>query len=288
MSQRTKYFVFASLVAGSSFAVMPSHAAPAAGECLSGPNRVAPDGSHWYYRIDRANNNRKCWYLAPENEKARASARHRVPDPPPAKAEPGEAAAPAAPQPIAAGEAAAPATPQPVASAAAAEPAPASPATSWPDPALAGFTVVTPAENPAPEPLASEPDTSSASAVADSAPPEAAPAIDLKLMLALLTAALVLAGIIGRMTFQHLALRPLRRAGLDPEAELGGGTDRRRSAPHESIVPILANASPPDYFDQLALSRGQEEDLDPEAEPALEELEQLLHQVRERISRSAA
>jgi hypothetical protein len=31
MSQRTKYFVFASLVAGSAFAVMPSHAAPADG-----------------------------------------------------------------------------------------------------------------------------------------------------------------------------------------------------------------------------------------------------------------
>jgi hypothetical protein len=32
-------------------------------ECLAKPNAVAPQGSHWYYRLDRATR-RQCWYLA--------------------------------------------------------------------------------------------------------------------------------------------------------------------------------------------------------------------------------
>ena len=35
-------------------------------ECLSKPNASAPKGQHWYYRVDRANNNRQCWRLGPE------------------------------------------------------------------------------------------------------------------------------------------------------------------------------------------------------------------------------
>jgi hypothetical protein len=31
-------------------------------DCLAGPNTQSPQGSHWYYRIDRATH-RKCWYL---------------------------------------------------------------------------------------------------------------------------------------------------------------------------------------------------------------------------------
>jgi hypothetical protein len=37
-------------------------AAPAADDCLAGPNRQATPGAHWYYRIDRATH-RRCWYL---------------------------------------------------------------------------------------------------------------------------------------------------------------------------------------------------------------------------------
>jgi hypothetical protein len=36
--------------------------ASAAVECITEPNREPPEGSHWYYRYDRAND-RKCWYL---------------------------------------------------------------------------------------------------------------------------------------------------------------------------------------------------------------------------------
>jgi hypothetical protein len=33
-----------------------------AADCLTEPNRDAPPGQHWYYRVDHAND-RKCWYL---------------------------------------------------------------------------------------------------------------------------------------------------------------------------------------------------------------------------------
>ena len=33
-----------------------------AADCLAAPDGVAPDGWHWYYRLDRANN-RQCWRL---------------------------------------------------------------------------------------------------------------------------------------------------------------------------------------------------------------------------------
>jgi hypothetical protein len=47
-------------------------AAHAADNCLSGPKGVAPKGSHWYYRIDRATK-RNCWYVRAEDEKPAAS-----------------------------------------------------------------------------------------------------------------------------------------------------------------------------------------------------------------------
>jgi hypothetical protein len=34
-------------------------------DCLAAPNSRPPQGSHWYYRTDTANN-RKCWYLSKE------------------------------------------------------------------------------------------------------------------------------------------------------------------------------------------------------------------------------
>jgi hypothetical protein len=38
--------------------------ARAAAECLTDPNRTPPEGSHWFYRIDRPTD-RRCWYLRP-------------------------------------------------------------------------------------------------------------------------------------------------------------------------------------------------------------------------------
>jgi hypothetical protein len=34
-------------------------------DCLAGPNTAAPQGSHWYYRVDRVTH-RECWYVGPE------------------------------------------------------------------------------------------------------------------------------------------------------------------------------------------------------------------------------
>jgi hypothetical protein len=45
-----------------------AEAAKAADDCLSGPKGETPQGSHWYYRIDRATK-RHCWYLGDKREK---------------------------------------------------------------------------------------------------------------------------------------------------------------------------------------------------------------------------
>jgi hypothetical protein len=56
-----------------SFAQTAAQAAtqPAPEECLSKPGATAPQGSHWYYRINRTNR-RHCWYLGSEGARARA------------------------------------------------------------------------------------------------------------------------------------------------------------------------------------------------------------------------
>jgi len=52
----------------------PSFAEPAADECKTEPGSSAPAGSHWFYRINRADQ-RRCWFLGPENMKVRSQAR---------------------------------------------------------------------------------------------------------------------------------------------------------------------------------------------------------------------
>jgi hypothetical protein len=70
MPNRTAKFVsaiFASVLAGIALSTTSYGATPAADDCLSGPKDQAPQGSHWYYRIDRATK-RHCWYLRGERE----------------------------------------------------------------------------------------------------------------------------------------------------------------------------------------------------------------------------
>lgn len=43
-----------------------SSAPSAADECLTKPTGPTPQGQHWYYRIDHANDGRQCWYLRAE------------------------------------------------------------------------------------------------------------------------------------------------------------------------------------------------------------------------------
>jgi len=54
--------------------VQPSRAEPAVNECKTKPDSSAPAGSHWYYRVNRADQ-RHCWYLGAEGVKVRSQAR---------------------------------------------------------------------------------------------------------------------------------------------------------------------------------------------------------------------
>jgi hypothetical protein len=69
MPNRTaKLVIFAGFLAAISIATLSHTAARAADDCLSGPRNHAPQGGHWYYRIDHVTK-RHCWYLGDEREK---------------------------------------------------------------------------------------------------------------------------------------------------------------------------------------------------------------------------
>jgi hypothetical protein len=74
-SQAAKFVsaIFAGVLAGIPLATISHGATPAADDCLSGPKDHAPQGSHWYYRIDRATK-RHCWYLKDEKPSQSAAA----------------------------------------------------------------------------------------------------------------------------------------------------------------------------------------------------------------------
>jgi hypothetical protein len=83
MGNRTAKFISAlvgSIVAGAPLAavsqnapVAPSTTNAAASDCLASAKGTAPQGQHWYYRLDRATK-RQCWYLRAEGGKATQSA----------------------------------------------------------------------------------------------------------------------------------------------------------------------------------------------------------------------
>jgi hypothetical protein len=49
----------------------------AANDCITKPNAAPPQGSHWYYRVDRATH-RECWYLGAEGTKVHPPVRQAV------------------------------------------------------------------------------------------------------------------------------------------------------------------------------------------------------------------
>jgi len=88
MGNRTAKFVSAlvgSIIAGAPLAAVSQNApaasttgaasttANAASDCLASPKGAAPQGQHWFYRLDRATK-RQCWYLRAEGAKATQSA----------------------------------------------------------------------------------------------------------------------------------------------------------------------------------------------------------------------
>src|SRR5262249_28410403 len=78
------------MLAAAAFAGNP---APGEDTCLAAPNATAPQGSHWYYRIDRAQQ-RHCWYLGPGGQKV-----HRADTQPAAKSAASDSPASEAPLP---------------------------------------------------------------------------------------------------------------------------------------------------------------------------------------------
>jgi hypothetical protein len=56
------------LVVGLALIILAVGPAPAAADCTAAPGAQAPQGSHWYYRTDRATG-RKCWYVSQEGRK---------------------------------------------------------------------------------------------------------------------------------------------------------------------------------------------------------------------------
>jgi hypothetical protein len=70
--------IFASLLAGASLTAITRSAAGADEECLSAPKGETPQGSHWFYRIDRTTK-RQCWYVRDEGEKAASIAAPKPP-----------------------------------------------------------------------------------------------------------------------------------------------------------------------------------------------------------------
>src|SRR5438876_575015 len=52
--------------------------AHAAETCLAAPKGAAPQGSHWYYRLERGSQ-RKCWRLVQKDQKGESAAAQAAP-----------------------------------------------------------------------------------------------------------------------------------------------------------------------------------------------------------------
>jgi hypothetical protein len=96
MPRRTTFFVPAILTICLATVCLTVEASRAADDCITKPNAPSPQGSHWYYRVDRATH-RECWYLGAEGTKVHPRVRQAVsPVQPPA---PKPIAQPTAPTP---------------------------------------------------------------------------------------------------------------------------------------------------------------------------------------------
>jgi hypothetical protein len=66
--------------------LLPTSTASAADTCLTAPNKPAPQGSHWYYRVERPSQ-RKCWRLVEKDRKDQTAAARTAPPAPDDEAE---------------------------------------------------------------------------------------------------------------------------------------------------------------------------------------------------------
>jgi hypothetical protein len=73
MQRRMRFFLSAILIMF--FGLMSlSDSRAVADDCLASPNAASPQGTHWYYRVDRTTH-RQCWYLGAEGTKVRVQTR---------------------------------------------------------------------------------------------------------------------------------------------------------------------------------------------------------------------
>lgn len=232
MGNRTAKFIsvlIGSIIAGAPLAVAqnapsaPSAAANtanAASDCLASPKGVAPQGQHWFYRLERATK-RQCWYLRAEGAKAATTTQTASSTPQPDSPQPqsvqnaraeyiapqGNAAQAA--QPAQAAATVSPSTqPAPAASSEAQQPA--VPA-RWPD-----STTAT-----APQPAQDAADTQPSVAPAASPPPVTLAVADstadkttgsLPTLLLVIVGALALAGVIASVIYRFAGGRVRVRA----------------------------------------------------------------------------
>ncbi|TYL98984.1 hypothetical protein FXB40_04385 [Bradyrhizobium rifense] len=230
MGNRTAKFISAligSIIAGAPLAAVSQNApsapnaattANAAADCLASPKGVAPQGQHWFYRLERATK-RQCWYLRTEGAKATQSAQATADTPAPA-APPSVQNAHAeytAPQTSAAASTPTAAATQQALSATDANAAQPAVATRWPDAASAS-----PAPRPSPATAASaaasaQPSTKPAASpapvtVAAADAPADKPTGSLQMLLLVIGGALALAGLLASVIYRFAGGRARARA----------------------------------------------------------------------------
>ena len=229
MPGRTAKFVsvvVASVLAGIPLATISHGATPAAEDCLSGPKDPAPNGSHWYYRIDHATK-RHCWYLkgeklsqnaAPNSSTAETTTQRSIAD---AHAELPAQAAIEAPK---RGNGLAPAADATIATPAA-ETQRSAVASRWPEQSGTSSSTVSPS-TAANSGVAAPPDSDAtppaapavvALAAADSSPEKQSGSIQTLLLVIL--GALALAGLIGSAVFRFGNLRWIGRRTIQVDRQ---------------------------------------------------------------------
>lgn len=229
MPGRTAKFVsviVASVLAGIPLATISHGATPATEDCLSGPKDPAPNGSHWYYRIDHATK-RHCWYLkgeklsqsaAPNSSTAETTTQRSIAD---AHAELPAQAAIEAPK---RGDGLAPAADATIATPAA-ETQRSAVASRWPEQSGTSSSTVSPS-TAANSGVAAPPDSDAtppaapaavAFAAADSSPEKQPGSIQTLLLVIL--GALALAGLIGSAVFRFGNLRWIGRRTIQVDRQ---------------------------------------------------------------------
>jgi len=254
----------------------PRSAAGAEDECLSAPKGDTPQGSHWYYRIDRTSK-RQCWYLRDEGEKSANVAPPKLSSsakPVPAKTEvamqssiadaraelppqtrslqPGREDRPAAPIAATAPLSEADKAAQPPV----AETQPSVVASRWLDQSNA-FAVTSPLASPAPnEPYAVAEVSAAPQTQAQAQPPLPAaagqftamdlsdtPTHSVQMLLAAIMGALALAGVMGRLIFNFVGTR--RRAKRKLRGRRGAIWKSAKTGRRGSTAYQGADALPP-------------------------------------------